>query len=208
MAPTEILATQHFETISTMVEGLGIRVAFIRTVKGRKRQDTLNLLAEGFRYFDCTYALIEDHGCSKIWVCPSSTSSTDLEWHNAPALGERATQGSSAYIGNDGYTDTTHAGLCLMYGDPDVSVIDELPVGRKPDKTIHKFETARPQVIAFMHAEIAKRASDLCGISIDRRIRKKILISKTWWRVMKCCCNISYARLSYIRCPWPHEAGG
>ena len=62
MAPTEILATQHFETISAMVEGLGVRVAYLSgSVKGKKRQDIKPSGRGLYWYFDWHHALIEDH---------------------------------------------------------------------------------------------------------------------------------------------------
>ena len=54
-----------------------------------------------------------------------------------------------------------------LYGDLDVSVIDELPPGRKPIKTIHQYETHRARVYQFLHDEIAKGATSICSISTD-----------------------------------------
>ncbi|MBK8698970.1 MAG: ATP-dependent DNA helicase RecG [Saprospiraceae bacterium] len=157
MAPTEILATQHFESISAMVEGLGIRVAYLSgSVKGKKRKDTLALLADG--HIDIligTHALIEE----KVVFHRMGLSIIDEQHRFGVAQRAslwRKSDQVAPHILVMTATPIPRTLALTMYGDLDVSIIDELPVGRKEIKTIHKYETARPQVIAFMHAEIAK----------------------------------------------------
>lgn len=53
-----------------------------------------------------------------------------------------------------------------LYGDLDVSVIDELPPGRKPIQTLHRYDNKKAQLYEFLRKEI-QRASGLCGISVD-----------------------------------------
>lgn len=157
MAPTEILATQHFETISGMVEGLGVRVAYLSgSVKGKKRQETLQLLADGFiDILIGTHALIEDHVVFKNMGLSIIDEQHRFGVAQRASLWRKSDQ-VAPHILVMTATPIPRTLALSMYGDLDVSVIDELPAGRKEIKTIHKFETARPQVIAFMHAEIAK----------------------------------------------------
>ena len=157
MAPTEILANQHFESITALVSGLGIKVAFLSgSVKGNKRKDTLRLLELGeIDILIGTHALIEDKVVFKNMGLSIIDEQHRFGVAQRASLWKKADQ-IAPHILVMTATPIPRTLALSMYGDLDVSVIDELPVGRKEIKTIHKFESARPQVIAFMHAEIAK----------------------------------------------------
>lgn len=157
MAPTEILATQHFKSISEMVEGLSLKVEFLSgSIKGKKRQRILEDLESGnIDIIIGTHALIED----KVVFNKLGISITDEQHRFGVA------QRASLWRKNDSIaphilvmtaTPIPRTLAMTMYGDLDVSIIDELPPGRKEVKTIHKFESHRPRLIEFMHSEIQK----------------------------------------------------
>ncbi len=157
MAPTEILATQHYKSISEMVEGLDINVQFLSgSIKGKKRQQILQALEEGFvDIIIGTHALIED----KVVFNNLGISITDEQHRFGVA------QRASLWRKNDSIaphilvmtaTPIPRTLAMTLYGDLDVSIIDELPPGRKEVQTIHKFENHRPRLIEFMHSEIKK----------------------------------------------------
>lgn len=157
MAPTEILAQQHFISISEMVKGLGIRVAFLSgSVKGQKRNSLLSLLAEGHIHILVgTHALIEEP------VVFQNLGLAIIDEQHRFGVEQR----SKLWLKNKNHpphilvmtaTPIPRTLAMTVYGDLDVSVIDELPPGRKPITTLHKYESKRAEVIQFMHAEIQK----------------------------------------------------
>ena len=157
MAPTEILAQQHFNSISEYVKGLGIRVAFLSgTVKGKKRKDLLQLLAQGeIDILIGTHALIED----PVIFQNLGLAITDEQHRFGVA------QRASLWKKNNPYpphvlvmtaTPIPRTLAMTLYGDLDVSVIDELPPGRKPVDTIHRTEAHRLRVFGFMKEQIAQ----------------------------------------------------
>jgi ATP-dependent DNA helicase RecG len=157
MAPTEILGTQHFESITTLVEGLGIRIAYLSgSVKGKKRKELLALLEQGeIDILIGTHALIEDH------VVFKKMGISIIDEQHRFGVAQRASLwkksgGIAPHILVMTATPIPRTLALSMYGDLDVSIIDELPVGRKEIKTIHKYESGRPQIITFMRDEIEK----------------------------------------------------
>ncbi|MBK9254745.1 MAG: ATP-dependent DNA helicase RecG [Saprospiraceae bacterium] len=157
MAPTEILAQQHYISITSLLEGTGIRVSFLSgSIKGNKRKDILtNLKAGDIHFLIGTHALIEDH------VEFSQLGLAIVDEQHRFGVAQRAalwkkTASYAPHVLVMTATPIPRTLAMTLYGDLDVSVIDELPPGRKDIKTIHKYETARPQIIQFMHSEIAK----------------------------------------------------
>lgn len=157
MAPTEILAQQHYDSISKLLEGMDVGVAFLSgSIKGKKRETILRNLKEGKVHIIIgTHALIEDH------VVFQRLGFAIVDEQHRFGVAQRA----SLWKKNDEYaphilvmtaTPIPRTLAMTLYGDLDVSIIDELPPGRKEIKTIHKYETARPQLIQFLHSEIAK----------------------------------------------------
>ena len=155
MAPTEILAQQHYKSITESLSGLGMRVAFLSgSVKGKVRNELLRLLKSGdLDILIGTHAVLEK----------------PVEFHNLglAIIDEQhrfgVLQRSKLWL--KGRENPPHVLVMTatpiprtlamtIYGDLEVSVIDELPPGRKDIKTIHKFEKHRPQVIEFMHQQI------------------------------------------------------
>jgi ATP-dependent DNA helicase RecG len=157
MAPTEILAQQHYAFISESVKGLGIQVAFLSgSVKGKTRAQLLNFLKEG--HIDIlvgTHALIEDPVIFK----KLGLAIID-EQHRFGVI-----QRAKLWTKNDDFpphvlvmtaTPIPRTLAMTVYGDLDVSIIDELPPGRKEIETVHRYEKDRTKIVGFMHEEIKK----------------------------------------------------
>lgn len=157
MAPTEILAQQHYESIQAALLDMDLKVAFLTgSVKGKKREKVLEDLAAGdIHIIIGTHALIEDT------VVFKNLGMAIIDEQHRFGVEQRA----SLWYKNGKFaphmlvmtaTPIPRTLAMTLYGDLDVSIIDELPPGRKNIQTLHKFESARSQVIAFMHEEIAK----------------------------------------------------
>ena len=157
MAPTEILARQHYISISKYVEGLGIQVDFLSgSVKGKARKEILARLAEGETHIIIgTHALIED----KVVFKNFGLAITDEQHRFGVAQRARLWKKSKPYPPHVLVMTATPIPRTLaltLHGDLDISVIDELPPGRKEIETIHRTEYHRLRVIGFMREEIKK----------------------------------------------------
>lgn len=157
MAPTEILAQQHFQSLSDYVSGLDINVDFLSgSVKGKRRREVLERLAEGETHILIgTHALLEDPVVFKNL----GLAITDEQHRFGVAQRARLWKKSKPYPPHILVMTATPIPRTLamtIYGDLDVSVIDELPPGRKPVKTIHRTENHRLRVFGFIKEEIAK----------------------------------------------------
>ncbi|MBL7798911.1 MAG: ATP-dependent DNA helicase RecG [Saprospiraceae bacterium] len=157
MAPTEILAQQHFSNITDLVGDLGISVGFLSgTVKGKKREAILAELASGAMHIVIgTHALVED------WVVFQKLGLAIIDEQHRFGVEQRAAlwkkgAGLPPHVLVMTATPIPRTLAMTLYGDLDVSVIDELPPGRKPITTIHKTEQHRLRVQGFMREEIAK----------------------------------------------------
>jgi len=156
MAPTEILAQQHFESIGKYVEGMNITVGFLSgSVKGKKRKKLLAELAEGeIDILIGTHALIEDPVVFKNL----GLAITDEQHRFGVAQRARLWKKNKPYPPHVLVMTATPIPRTLamtLYGDLDVSVIDELPPGRKKVETVHYTENHRLRVIGFMKKQIA-----------------------------------------------------
>lgn len=156
MAPTEILAQQHFATLSEFLKDTGITVDLLTgNVKGARRAEILQRLADGELHFIVgTHALIEDQ------VKFSDLGLVVIDEQHRFGVAQRARLWERYNIPPHVLVMTAtpipRTLAMTIYGDLDTSVIDELPPGRKPIKTIHRFESARLKVIRFLKEEIAK----------------------------------------------------
>lgn len=157
MAPTEILAQQHFEGITALVGGLGVNVGYLSgSVKGKKREAILAQLASGEMHIVIgTHALIED------WVQFKNLGISVIDEQHRFGVEQRARLWAKNPAGPPHVLVMTATPIprtlaMTLYGDLDVSVIDELPPGRKPITTMHKTEHHRLRVQGFMREEIAK----------------------------------------------------
>lgn len=157
MAPTEILAQQHFISIQEYVEGLDIKVAFLSgSVKGKKRKAVLESLENGeIHILIGTHALIEDPVVFKNIGLAITDEQHRFGVKQRAKLWKKG-KGKPPHILVMTATPIPRTLAMTLYGDLDVSVIDELPPGRKDIKTIHRTENHRLRVIGFMKEEIAK----------------------------------------------------
>ncbi len=157
MAPTAILAQQHYISIQEYVKGLEISVAFLAgSVKGKKRKFLLEELAAGnIDILIGTHALIEDPVVFKNL----GLAITDEQHRFGVKQRSKLWKKNSPFPPHVLVMTATPIPRTLamtLYGDLDVSVIDELPPGRKQVTTVHKNENHRIQVFGFIKNEIAK----------------------------------------------------
>jgi len=157
MAPTEILAQQHLEGITALVGDIGVNVGYLSgSVKGKKREAILAQLASGeLQILIGTHALIED------WVQFKSLGITVIDEQHRFGVEQRAKLWAKNPVCPPHVLVMTATPIprtlaMTLYGDLDVSVIDELPPGRKPITTMHKTEHHRLRVQGFMREEISK----------------------------------------------------
>ena len=144
MAPTEILAEQHLATIADLLQGMDVRVELLTgMVKGKKRQEILDGLLDGsVQILVGTHAIIED----TVQFCQLGMVVID-EQHRfgvaqrAKLWGKSFTPPSLPHVLVMTATPIPRTLAMTLYGDLDVSVIDELPPGRKPIQTTHVFES-------------------------------------------------------------------
>lgn len=156
MAPTEILAQQHFNGISELVKDLPVEVALLTGSSTQaQRKELLPRLESGeVHLLIGTHALIEDH----VKMARQGLVIID-EQHRFGVQQRARLWQKSAVIPHVLVMTATPIPRTLamtVYGDLDVSIIDELPLGRKPIRTIHKDYHHRGQVEAFMRSEIDK----------------------------------------------------
>lgn len=141
MAPTEILAEQHFATIKEFLGDMGIRVELLTgIVKGKKRKAVLEGLADGsVRILVGTHAVIEDA------VQFNRLGLVVVDEQHRFGVAQRAKLWNKSknppHVLVMTATPIPRTLAMTIYGDLDVSVIDELPPGRKPIVTIHKLNT-------------------------------------------------------------------
>jgi ATP-dependent DNA helicase RecG len=156
MAPTEILANQHFETIKELLYGMNIRVELLTgSIKGKKREGILSgLLTGDVHILVGTHAVIEDT------VNFSSLGLVIIDEQHRFGVAQRArlwtknTQPPHVLVMTATPIPRTLA--MTLYGDLDVSVIDELPPGRKPITTVHQYDAYRKSLYSSIHKQVAE----------------------------------------------------
>ena len=154
MAPTEILAAQHFETIRQMLFGMNVRVELLMgSVKGKKREEILKGLLTGeVQILIGTHAVLEDT------VNFSSLGMVVIDEQHRFGVAQRAKlwakNACPPHVLVMTATPIPRTLAMTLYGDLDVSVIDELPPGRKPIQTIHQFDNRRPSLYAGIRKQI------------------------------------------------------
>lgn len=156
MAPTEILARQHFATIGRMLEGMPVRVAVLTGASNaRERRAALAGIADGsVDILIGTHALIED--CVRF----SNLGFVVIDEQHRFGVEQRARLWTKneqpPHILVMTATPIPRTLAMTLYGDLDVSVIDELPPGRRPIRTVHYTDAARLRLFGFMRQQIAK----------------------------------------------------
>lgn len=156
MAPTEILANQHFETFSEMLSPLGLRVEILTgsTKTAKRREIHAGLMSGEVHLLVGTHALLED----KVQFKNIGLAVIDEQHRFGVAqrakLWRKNTQPPHVLVMTATPIPRTLA--MTLYGDLEVSVIDELPPGRKPVDTSHVFDNARIKIFGFMEDQIRR----------------------------------------------------
>ena len=156
MAPTEILAAQHYETVKQLLFGMDVRVELLMgSVKGKKRDEILKGLLTGeVQILIGTHAVLEDT------VNFSSLGMVVIDEQHRFGVAQRAKlwakNTNPPHVLVMTATPIPRTLAMTLYGDLDVSVIDELPPGRKPIQTIHQFDNRRPSLYAGIRKQIGE----------------------------------------------------
>ena len=155
MAPTEILAQQHFQSLEPLAQSLGITIALLTgNVKGKIRKNCLQALAQGqIKLLIGTHALIEDkvqfENLGLVIIDEQHRFGVEQRakmWHKNPLAPPHVLVMTA--------TPIPRTLAMTVYGDLDVSIIDELPPGRQPIQTFHKFESARLWTFGLIRKQI------------------------------------------------------
>lgn len=156
MAPTEILAEQHLNTITEFLQGMDIRVELLTgIVKGKKRTEVLEALADGaINIIVGTHALLEDNVVFKRLGLAVIDEQHRFGVAQRAKLWKKSERPPHILVMTATPIPRTLA--MTLYGDLDVSVIDELPPGRKPIVTIHKYNNQ----MTSLYAGIAKQINE------------------------------------------------
>lgn len=156
MAPTEILANQHYETIKQLLYGMDVRVELLTgSVKKRRREPILKGLMTGeVQILVGTHALLENTvGFAFLGLAV-------IDEQHRFGVAQRARlwvkNAQPPHVLVMTATPIPRTLAMTLYGDLDVSVIDELPPGRKPITTIHQFDNRREGLYRSVHRQIAE----------------------------------------------------
>lgn len=156
MAPTEILAQQHFETIFDLLVDMGVNVALLTgsSKSAYRKKLHANLENGQINILIGTHALLEDkvkfHNLGLVIIDEQHRFGVAQR----SKLWKKNVRPPHVLVMTATPIPRTLA--MTVYGDLEVSVIDELPPGRKPIKTVHRFDSGRLQVFGFMKDEIKK----------------------------------------------------
>ncbi len=157
LAPTEILSLQHYNSITKFLKGLNINVALLQgSVKGKARRNILSNLQEGsIDILVGTHAILEDT------VVFNNLGLAIIDEQHRFGVKQRSkmwekNKNLPPHILVMTATPIPRTLAMTAYGDLDYSIIDELPPGRKPIKTIHLFDRDILKMFSFMHRQIAE----------------------------------------------------
>ena len=154
MAPTEILAQQHFESISRFLEGLNVNVALLTgSTKVSVRKTIHEQLMSGELHI-----LIGTHALLEKTVKFNNLGIVIIDEQHRFGVAQRAKLWKKNVVPPHMLVMTAtpipRTLAMTLYGDLDVSVIDELPPGRKPVKTFHYYDSARLKLFGFIRKQI------------------------------------------------------
>lgn len=158
MAPTEVLAQQHYKNIQKFLEPTGVKSALLTgsTKTSERRQIHAGLEDGTIGIIVGTHALIEDNVQFRNLGLAIIDEQHRFGVEQRSKLWRKASCGAPPHVLVMTATPIPRTLAMTLYGDLDVSIIDELPPGRKPVKTIHATEGKRPELYQFMRNEIAK----------------------------------------------------
>jgi ATP-dependent DNA helicase RecG len=155
MAPTEILASQHFSTLSKILEKLPVKIALLTGSTRKKERENIHgqLLSGELNILAGTHALLEDV------VRFRKLGLVIIDEQHRFGVAQRARMwkknSSPPHMLVMTATPIPRTLAMTVYGDLEVSVIDELPPGRKPVITVHYYDTRREKLFGFMREQIA-----------------------------------------------------
>ena len=163
MAPTEILARQHYETLSPLLEPLGLRCALLTGSTGVKaRRETNAALAAGdIDLAIGTHALLTGTVTFRDLGLVVTDEQHRFGVAQRAALAEKGLHPHTLVMSA---TPIPRTLALILYGDLDVSLIDELPPGRQPIETFAVPGSYRPRIYAFLRKHIARGPSGLHGL--------------------------------------------
>lgn len=156
MAPTEILAQQHYQSLKQLLEPMKIPVALLTgSTKAAERRSILDGISRGH-----IPVLIGTHALIEAAVQFKRLGLAVIDEQHRFGVEQRAKLWTKAeevpHVLVMTATPIPRTLAMTLYGDLDVSVIDELPPGRKPVKTMHKYDSSRIEVFGFMKNQIAE----------------------------------------------------
>ena len=156
MAPTEILAQQHYSSLTELLKEMPVEVAILTgSTKVAERRRILKGLAEDTIHFVVgTHALIEDPVQFKKLGLAVIDEQHRFGVEQRSKLWKKASIPPHVLVMTATPIPRTLA--MTAYGDLDYSIMDELPPGRQPIKTVHRYETSRASVMDFVKTEIQK----------------------------------------------------
>ena len=157
MAPTEVLAQQHFKNIQKFLAPTGVKSALLTgSSKASERREVHQGLEDGsIGIIVGTHALIEDNVVFRNLGLAIIDEQHRFGVEQRSKLWRKAVCGAPPHVLVMTATPIPRTLAMTLYGDLDVSVIDELPPGRKPVQTIHATEGKRPALYKFMKDQIA-----------------------------------------------------
>ena len=156
MAPTEILANQHYDTIQSMLFGMNVRVELLTgSIKGKRRESILQgLLSGDVQILIGTHAVIEEtvqfHSLGFVVIDEQHRFGVEQR----SKLWKKNVQPPHILVMTATPIPRTLA--MTIYGDLDVSIIDQLPPGRKPVTTIHQYDSQRASLFQSIHRQLAE----------------------------------------------------
>jgi ATP-dependent DNA helicase RecG len=153
MAPTEILAEQHLMTLQQLLPPLGVPVALLTSsVKGRPREEVLAGVADG-----TVPCVVGTHALVQEGVLFRRLGLAVVDEQHRFGVVQRALlrqKGENTHVLVMTATPIPRTLALTLYGDLDVSVIDELPPGRQPIVTLRRGEASRARIYAFLRREV------------------------------------------------------
>ena len=157
MAPTEVLAQQHFKNIQKLLAPTGVQAALLTgSTKTSERREVHQGLEDGsVGIIVGTHALIEDNVIFKNLGLAIIDEQHRFGVEQRSKLWRKSACGAPPHVLVMTATPIPRTLAMTLYGDLDVSVIDEMPPGRKPVQTIHATEGKRPALYRFMKEQIA-----------------------------------------------------
>ena len=157
MAPTEVLAQQHFKNIQKLLAPTSVKAALLTgSSKAAERREVHQGIEDGtIGILVGTHALIEDNVVFRSLGLAIIDEQHRFGVEQRSKLWKKSSAGVPPHVLVMTATPIPRTLAMTLYGDLDVSVIDELPPGRKPVQTIHATEGKRPALYKFMRDQIA-----------------------------------------------------